>query len=217
MIDEAVFIIGPTVVDRARDRLASLGGSGVALVAGVVGTLALAAQRTHRARRRTRAGAPAGAAAADAVAPRACRWPWSALALGSLFGAAEVATVAFAGEQGAKSYAGVLLALWALGSLLAGLLTGTVALARGRRSSGSGRARARWPLVMLPLRVRRLDAGDGRSPCFVAGFAIAPTLIASMSLTEQVVPAAAADRGHGDHADRHRRRARARRRRSPAS
>ena len=48
-------------------------------------------------------------------------------ALGSMFAAAEVATVAFSGEQGAKAYAGVLLAALALGSMLAaGLVTGTV-------------------------------------------------------------------------------------------
>ena len=47
-------------------------------------------------------------------------------ALGSMFAAAEVATVAFSGEQDAKSWAGVLLALWALGSMLAGLVTGTL-------------------------------------------------------------------------------------------
>ena len=41
------------------------------------------------------------------------------LALGSLFGSAEVTTVAFAEEHGARG-TGVLLALWALGSLLAG-------------------------------------------------------------------------------------------------
>ena len=57
---------------------------------------------------------------------RRCRWPSCALALGILFGAAEVTTVAFADEQGAQGWAGVLLALWALGSLLAGLVTGAI-------------------------------------------------------------------------------------------
>ena len=38
-------------------------------------------------------------------------------ALGGLFGSTEVVTVAFADEHGDKAIAGVLLALWALGSL----------------------------------------------------------------------------------------------------
>ena len=37
-------------------------------------------------------------------------------ALGTLFGAAEVSTVAFAEEQGNRAYAGFLLALWAPGA-----------------------------------------------------------------------------------------------------
>ena len=82
-----------------------------------------------------------------------------------MFAAAEVATVAFSGEQGAKSCAGVLLALWALGSMLAGLVTGTLALASGpavfRVQVGQ---RRRWPLVMLPIALRRLDGRDGRWP-----------------------------------------------------
>ena len=47
-------------------------------------------------------------------------------ALGILFGATEVTTVAFAEDLGNKAIAGVLLALWALGSLVAGLITGAV-------------------------------------------------------------------------------------------
>ena len=66
-------------------------------------------------------------------------------ALGSMFAAAEVATVAFSGEQGAKAFAGVLLASWALGSMLAGLVTGTLRLETPGRVPGPGRQRGRWP------------------------------------------------------------------------
>ena len=66
-------------------------------------------------------------------------------ALGSMFAAAEVTTVAFSDEQGAKSYAGVLLALWALGSLLAGLRHRHPALAPPGGLPGPGRAVRRWP------------------------------------------------------------------------
>ena len=47
-------------------------------------------------------------------------------ALGGLFGSTEVVTVAFADELGDKAIAGVLLALWAFGSLVAGFITGAV-------------------------------------------------------------------------------------------
>ena len=62
-----------------------------------------------------------------------------------MFAAAEVSTVAFSAEQHAKPYAGVLLACWAAGSMLAGLITGTLALASRPRSRGYGSAPRCWP------------------------------------------------------------------------
>ena len=59
-------------------------------------------------------------------------------ALGALFGAAEVGTVAFAEEQGNRAYSGVLLALWAAGSLIAGLVTGAVDWRRGPATGSAG-------------------------------------------------------------------------------
>jgi MFS family permease len=107
-------------------------------------------------------------------------------ALGSMFAAAEVATVAFSGEQDAKSWAGVLLALWALGSMLAGLVTGTLHWRRPavfRVQVGS----VVLALVMLPIAFVGSMVVMGLA-LFVAGLAIAPTLIASMAATEQMVP-----------------------------
>jgi predicted MFS family arabinose efflux permease len=109
------------------------------------------------------------------------------LALGSMFAAAEVSTVAFSAEQHAKSYAGVLLACWALGSMLAGLFTGTIAW----RRSPASRVRVgtvALALVMVPMPFVGSMVGMGVA-LFVAGFAIAPTLIASMATIEQGVPA----------------------------
>ena len=60
-----------------------------------------------------------------------------------LFGAAEVTTVAFAEEQGHKAWSGGLLALWALGSLTAGVLTGAVPWRRGPS------VRVRWGALAL--------------------------------------------------------------------
>ena len=124
VVDEAVFIIGPDRRHRAGHARGTPGpGSG------------RAGHRRSAARspwppsaapsRRPQPPRPDdGAAAGHAVGAASSRWRSSAVALGSMFAAAEVATVAFSGEQRAKSYAGVLLALWALGSLLAGLVTG---------------------------------------------------------------------------------------------
>ena len=122
--DEAVFMLGPVAVTLLATAWDPVAGIAVAVVACVAGTLALSAQRAteppphphHRSRGR-RPPMPWATIAPLAVV---------SAALGTLFGGAEVTTVAFAAEQGHRAYAGVLLALWALGSLLAGVLTGAV-------------------------------------------------------------------------------------------
>ncbi len=108
------------------------------------------------------------------------------LSLGVLFGAAEVTTVAFADEQGHQGYAGGLLALWALGSLLAGVVTGAVA-------SRSGPARrVRWGAAGMAAAMAPLPFVDSITLMggllLVGGIAIAPTMIATLSLTERTVP-----------------------------
>ena len=182
--DEAVFMLGPIIVTVLATTVHPVAGLSAALATGIVGTLYFAAQRST---------APPPHPRAPTRADRA-PLPWVTvvpltvvcLALGLLFGAAEVTAVAFAEEQDAKSYVGVLLAIWAFGSLLAGAVTGAVTWRKG-------------PLVRL--RVGALGMAATMVPMpfidsmwvmglmlFAAGFAIAPTLIATMSLAEQVLP-----------------------------
>ena len=122
--------------------------------------------------------------------------PWRTLgpltvvcvALGLMFGAAEVITVAFADEHGSKSASGVLLALWALGSLLAGVITGALTFRRGLTQ------RVRWGALGLVIAMAPLALVESRALMaalmLVGGFAIAPTLIATTAMIEQVTPAA---------------------------
>lgn len=183
--DEAVFILGPVAVTLLATAWDPAAGIAVAVVACLAGTLALCAQRAteppahpHHRRRGSRPPLPWATVAPLAVV---------SAALGTLFGAAEVTTVAFAAEQGHRAYAGVLLALWALGSLLAGVLTGAVRWRRGPTG------RVRWGALAMACAMVPLHF-VGSVPVMavvllVGGFAIAPTLIASLSLTEQTVPA----------------------------
>jgi MFS family permease len=184
VVDEAIFIIGPTVATVLATTWHPWAGLGLAVVSGLVGTLALSAQRSTQPVPQPR----------DHTSSSRQAMPWArvvplavvSLALGSMFAAAEVSTVAFSAEQHAKSYAGVLLALWALGSLIAGLVTGTF------RWKLSPVIRVRvgalcLALVMLPMTFVGSMPVMGLA-LFVAGFAIAPTLIASMAATEQMVP-----------------------------
>ena len=94
-----------------------------------------------------------------------------------MFGAAEVITVAFADEHGSKSASGLLLALWALGSLLAGAITGALTFRRGLTQ------RVRWGALGLVVAMAPLALVDSMGVMaalmLVGGFAIAPTLIAT--------------------------------------
>jgi MFS family permease len=97
-----------------------------------------------------------------------------------------VTTVAFCSEHGHRSFAGVVLGLWAFGSMLAGLVTGAIHHTRSTttrvRLGAFGLAITTVPLVFI-----------GTLPLLcvfmmLAGLAISPTVVAAMSLTEEVVP-----------------------------
>jgi predicted MFS family arabinose efflux permease len=184
VFDEVVFIIGPILVAVLATNISPVLGLGVAIVAGVGGSLGFAAQR----------GTEPPAHPHDRSTGVRQPMPWRTvvplavvcLALGVLFGAAEVTTVAFADEQGHQGWAGGLLAIWALGSLLAGVVSGAVA------SRSGPAARVRWGAFGMACAMSPLYFVDSiplmGALLLVGGVAIAPTMIATLSLTERTVP-----------------------------
>jgi MFS family permease len=184
VLDEAVFILGPIIVTVLATAWHPVAGIAVAVLACVGGTLWFSSQRATEPPAHPR-GETSGTRPAmpwRTVIPLAV----ACAALGVLFGAAEVTTVAFADEQGHKAVSGVLLALWALGSLTSGVITGAIHWRRGPS------VRLRWGALAMACAMSPLYF-VGSLPAmgatlFVAGFAIAPTMIAAMSLTEEVVP-----------------------------
>jgi MFS family permease len=184
--DEAVFMAGPTLVTFLATLWDPVAGLVAAVLLGTAGTLGLAAQRATEPAAHPRSVDPARRAA----------MPWLQLgpltlggaALGALFGATEVATVAFAQGEGHKGASGVLLALWALGSLLSGLMTGAiswrVSTVRRFRVGALALTVSMAPTPFLP---GLLSMG---LLLFVAGFAISPTLIAVFSRIEEIAPRA---------------------------
>ncbi|MFI0087240.1 MFS transporter [Streptomyces bobili] len=110
------------------------------------------------------------------------------VATGTIFGAVDVVTVAFADEQGHKAAASVVLALYAAGSCVAGLVFGLL--------RPQGRPERRWLLGVFMMGVSMIPLLlVGSLPflavaLFVAGLAIAPTMITTMSLIEEHVPRA---------------------------
>jgi MFS family permease len=181
--DEVVFVTGPALVTFLSTAWAPQAGLVVALTVGTVGALGLALQR--------RTEPPAHPR--DRTVPRS-RMPWSMLvpltvgatALGSLFGALEIATVAFADDAGRKVLSGLMLGAFAMGSLVAGLVAGAMTW----RRSPLQRARAGMGLLAVGTVSLPFLPGLGAVTValFVTGLALAPTLIALFSLIEAAVP-----------------------------
>ena len=183
MLDEVVFIIGPVLVTFLATALHPALGISVSAVIGLAGAVGLAAQRSSQPPIRSELHNHVGAS----------RLPWRVLVpvaiacvgLGMVFGAMEVNVVAFAKEAGVLPYAGLILMAWSFGSLVAGAVTGVITWcvppARRFRVGATLLALSLLPLpfVSQPVAVALL--------LILSGMAIAPTLIASVGVTQSAV------------------------------
>ena len=110
------------------------------------------------------------------------------VATGAIFGSVDVVTVAFADERGHQGAASLVLALYAAGSCLAGVVFGLMRFA--------GAPERRWLLGVAATSVSMIPLLlVGNLPLlavalFVSGLSIAPTMITTMSLIEEHVPRA---------------------------
>ncbi|MFL6157521.1 MAG: MFS transporter [Marmoricola sp.] len=180
--DEIVFVAGPSVVTFLSTLYAPQTGLLVALVVGTAGTLLLAAQR--------RTAPPAHVHTAHGPDPL----PWRSLVpigvvavcLGTLFGALEVATVAVAEDAGHKAASGLLLTIFSLGSMAAGIVAGAVTWKH------SDLVRVRVGVTLLAAALFVLPFLDDLvllgAVLLVVGTTLAPTLIATVSLLESSTP-----------------------------
>jgi hypothetical protein len=181
--DEVVFVLGPTLTTLLAAGVHPAAGILTGIAAALVGTWALVLQRGTEPPRQVRA---------DGVGPDPMPWAsllplgLAAVMLGLLFGACEVVTVAFAEEAGNKALGGVALGIWALGSLLSGLVVGGLTM---RRDPGT---RHRWGMLVLTTLLLPLPALHSLVPLaavmFLAGMAISPTLIAAVTWVATLVP-----------------------------
>ena len=183
VLDEVVFIVGPVLVTLLATTWHPALGVGVSAVLGLVGALALAAQRDTqppaqpRRAREPHTPMPVGTLLAVALA---------CFALGGVFGGMEVAVVAFAQEADVLGATGLILMCWAAGSLLAGVVTGTIAWrASPARRFRIGSVALALSLVPLPFVDQPLVMAGLLT---LSGMAIAPTLIASVGVTQEAVP-----------------------------
>ncbi len=183
VVDEVCFIVGPVVSIGLSTAWFPEAGPMVAVACLAFGVLWLTAQRgTEPAPHpRERHG---GRSALASVGLRVLVATFTAT--GVIFGAVDVTTVAFAQAQGHKGAASAVLAVYALGSCLSGVVFGLL-----RPSAGPAKrfllGVAAMAVSMIPL---QLVAGLPvlGVALFVAGLSVAPTMVAAMALVEQLVP-----------------------------
>ena len=183
VVDEIVFIVGPILSIGLCTVWFAESGPALAAVFLAVGVALLTAQRSTE---------PAPHPHGHLTGGSALRAPGMSVLIGvfagtgAAFGAIDVTTVAFADERGHKAMASVVLATYALGSCLAGLVFGLV------RPRGSVAGRFRWGIALMAVSmIPPLLVGNLRFlalALFVSGLTIAPTMVTAMGLVEQLVP-----------------------------
>ncbi|MFD7990507.1 MFS transporter [Streptomyces mexicanus] len=190
--DELCYMLGPVLAAFLCGTFFPEAGTLAGAVLLLTGTLLFTAQRATE--------PPAGGGSTGGAPLRAPGMPAQlavCLALGTVFGALEVVTVAFADDRGHRSAAGVALGLQAAGSCLAGLVYGAL--------SPAGPAARRLPwcvaamtaLMTLPLLAAALTGSmlALSGALLVAGTATAPTMVTNMALVQQRTPAGRLNEG----------------------
>ncbi|OKK22761.1 MFS transporter [Streptomyces sp. CB00455] len=186
VVDEVCFIFGPIIAIGLSTTWFPEAGPLIAAVCLLVGVWLLTAQRATEP-----APHPRGEHTDRTTALRSPGLQVltaTFVATGAIFGSIDVATLAFAEERGQKSSASLILAVWALGSCIAGIVFGLLHL--------KGRTERRWVLGVCAMAVSMIPLLlAGNLPflavaLFVSGLAIAPTMITTMALIEAHVPRA---------------------------
>jgi len=188
VFDEVVFVTGPVLVTVLAIYLDPLLPMVVAAVAGVAGSLLLAAQR--------RTEPPTAATGRpDAATPRA-GLPYAALVpllvvqvtIGTIFGSTDVVTVAAASAAGERGVAGLILACFSAGSLVSGLVVGAL----DWRMAPMRRVQVCVVVLGCSSLVLPFVPSVGLLPFagFLVGATVSPALIAVSAAVQSVTPAA---------------------------
>lgn len=195
-LDELCFMGGPVLAMLLCTSLFPEAGLLTGAVLGTGGVLLFAAQR------RTEPPVQPRAATAERGALRHGGLQVLVLvfaATGVVFGSTEVTTIAYADSLGQKPVAGALLALVAAGSCVSGLAFGMVRSSIGAAGRLILGVAAMAVLLLLPLAAGVSGAGLALLgvTLFVAGSGTAPTMVAGMTMVQEVLPARQLNEGMG--------------------
>ncbi|MCB7135018.1 MFS transporter [Cellulosimicrobium marinum] len=182
-LDELVFVVGPVLATVLATSVSPAAGLVVPLVAVVVGGLWFLSQRATE---------PPLVVPEPGVRQRSAMRSTGMVvlavifvAMGIVFGATDVSTIAFAEEQGQQGAAGIILGVFASGSLVSGLVYGArhwVSPLWRRFVLGIVGLAVGVTLFFFVTSLPVLAA-----VMFVTGFAIAPTLINGNGLVQNLV------------------------------
>ncbi|KUO14202.1 transporter [Streptomyces sp. DSM 15324] len=191
-VDELCFMLGPVVAAFLCGTFFPEAGTLVGVVLLVTGILTFAAQRATEPPPH-----PRPTAASPLRSPGLPPLLAVCLALGAVFGATEVATIAFADEHGHRTAAGLALALQAAGSCAAGLVYGAIRPAAPAARRHPWCVAAMAALLTLPaLAATVLDSLPLLAAALLlSGTATAPTMVTTMALVQQRTPVARLNEG----------------------
>jgi MFS family permease len=183
-VQELIFVVGPPLVALLAavfSPAVAVLGTGVLLLGGVGVFAATPVSRAWRPQRRT----------ADWAGPLRSPGIRAVLAtivlLAGAFGTVEVTVVAGAEQLGSRALAGPLLALWALGSLVGGLIFGSRASDRGPEQRMVGLlALVVAGIALLAVATGLFQLGAGM---ILAGLGIAPAVACLYLLVDRLAPA----------------------------
>lgn len=185
VLDELTFIAGPPLSVGLGVALAPQAGPLAAALLLVLGVWAFVAQRGTEPPVRTPDAAP-GPVRSVLGMPGVRLLVLLMLAMGVIVGTVDIASVAFAAQQGQPAAASLVLSCYAIGSCVAGLLFGAwrlpLPLHRLLLLGGLATALTTLPLPLVGS-IPALAAA-----VLVAGLFFAPTMVVAMSLVERLVP-----------------------------
>jgi hypothetical protein len=184
VVDEVVFVIGPPLITVLATLISPPVGFLTGILIAFAGGIWLSRLRATEPPVHPRnADDPARLSAA--LTPTVLVVFAAYLAVGTVFGAMDVVVVAYSAEEGAPALAGVALAAFAGGSLVAGLVYGAVRLP----GTLAGRYVATAVIFAVAMQILLLTNSLALLVplAFVAGLAIAPVLVSGLSLVESRV------------------------------
>ncbi|UGX86598.1 MFS transporter [Phyllobacterium meliloti] len=185
VVDEIIYMLGPIISIGLSVALFPEAGPLAATLFLAVGALLFVAQRSTE----PPVHAQDKSKGTSVIRLRPLQWiVLTLIAIGAIFGTAEVTAIAFAEEHGQKAAASIVLASYAAGSLIVGLVFGTLKFKQSLQAQFLY-AITLAMLTTLPLLfVTNIPALA--VILFLAGAAVSPTIIISMGLIERLVPPA---------------------------